>query len=153
MKSRWRAFLAVTGLTLGAAGCGVNGTGSLPGAATGGTSSAVAAPLPGGTWRLVSLREANGPEVAISRPELFTADFGADGRVHLRADCNRCTGTYGSGALSLSVGPMACTRAYCAATAPLDDTFTRLVGAAVTWSADGQSLQLASTAGALRFRR
>jgi hypothetical protein len=49
---------------------------------------------------------------------------------------------------------MACTRAFCTATAPLDTTFASLVGSAQTWtSPDDQHLELASASGVLRFQR
>ena len=154
MKSRVPSPLAVGALMLGLAGCGLNGAASLPEApSASGSAPTVGAGLPAGTWRLVALREAGQAEVAIARPDLFTADFGADGRVHLRADCNRCTGAYTSGAGSLTVGPMACTRAYCAATAPLDDTFTKLASEAKAWNLSGRGLELSSEAGTLRLQQ
>jgi heat shock protein HslJ len=154
MNARLSVHLAAAGLMLGLAGCSLNGGTSLPEAPSlGGSSPVAAASLPTGTWRLVSLREAGQPEFAVARPDLFTAEFSPDGRVTLRADCNRCMGGYTSGTRSLSVGPMACTRAYCGATAPLDDTFTKLVSGAQAWTADDRQLELASDAGTLRFQR
>ena len=154
MNARLSGPLAAAGLMLALAACSLNGSTALPGASSpGGSSSPSVVSLPGGTWRLVSLRETGQPEVAIGRSDLFTAEFTADGRIHLRADCNRCTGAYTSGAGSLGVTPMACTRAYCAATAPLDGTFTRLMGEATAWTTDNQTLELASGAGTLRFQR
>ena len=90
----------------------------------------------------------------VADPGSFTAEFGADGRVALKADCNRCSSTYTAGSRNLKVGLMACTRAFCTATAPLDTTFTALVGSAQTWtSSDDQHLELASASGVLRFQR
>jgi heat shock protein HslJ len=152
MKASVSSSLAAAGLMLALTGCGLAGGVSLP-EAPGTASAASASAVPGGTWRLVSLREAGQPEVAIARPDLFTAEFTAEGRLHLRADCNRCAGSYTAGDRTVSMSPMACTRAYCGGTAPLDDTFTRLAGAAATWSAGNDTLELASEAGILRFRR
>jgi putative lipoprotein len=102
----------------------------------------------------VSLGETGHDEVHIADPGSFTAEFGADGRVALRADCNRCSGTYTAGSRSLAVGPMACTRAFCTATAPVDTTFAGLVSSAQTWTSSGdRELELASSAGVLRFQR
>jgi heat shock protein HslJ len=154
MNARLSGPLAAAGLMLGLAGCSLGGGTAVPEVPSLGGSSPVAiASLPAGTWRLVALRETGQPEIAITRPDLFTAEFTADGRIHLRADCNRCTGSYTSGPGSLGVTPMACTRAYCAATAPLDDTFTKLVSGATSWTADSRTLELASGAGTLRFQR
>jgi heat shock protein HslJ len=139
---------------LGLAACGVSDGTSLPGAPTvGGSKTAVSNAIPGGVWRLVSIREKGNERVTAVDPQAFTAEFGSDGRVNLRADCNRCSATYTAGSRNLEVGLMACTRAFCNATAPDDTTFTALVGSAQTWtSADGQ-LELSSTAGVLRFVR
>jgi heat shock protein HslJ len=153
MYARLSGPLAAAGLVLALAACGLSGGTSVPGAPSAAGSPASAVHLPGGTWRLVSLRETGQPEVAIARPDLFTAEFTADGRVHLRADCNRCTGSYRSGAGSLGLTPMACTRAYCVATAPLDGTFTRLASEATAWTTDNRTLELSSGVGTLRFQR
>lgn len=154
MNAKLAAHLAAAGLMLGLAGCGLDGGTSLREAPSlGGSSPVAVASLPGGTWRLASLRETGQSEVAIARPDLFTVEFTAGGRIELRADCNRCTGSYTSGAGSLSVTPMACTRAYCVATAPLDGTFTMLAGDATTWTSSDRQLELAGGAGILRFQR
>jgi heat shock protein HslJ len=147
--------LALAGVVLAAIACGHPAVSSIP-APSGpdGSASATAVGLPPGTWRLAALRASGQAELPVARPELFTAEFGADGRVSLRVDCNRCAGGYTAGRTSLSVGPMACTRAFCAATAPLDSTYESLVSQAQTWIAvDDQHLELSSDAGSLRFSR
>ncbi len=147
-------LVAIAGLVIGLGGCGVS-DGALPGAASpDGESKAGVAAIPAGTWRLVSLREAGQADVVIGQPGTFTAEFGADGRLSLGADCNRCSAGYSADGRSLSVGLMACTRAFCVATAPLDTTYTALVESARTWSVSGDGrLELASDAGTLRFQR
>ena len=146
--------LAIAGLVIGLSGCGLSDGPTLPGASPENGSKAAAAGIPSGTWRLASLRQAGQAEVVIGQTGVFTAEFGADGRSSLLADCNRCSAAYSADGRSLSVGPMACTRAFCTATAPLDTTYTALVGSARTWSvsADGR-LELSSDAGTLRFQR
>lgn len=145
--------LAAAGLALALAGCGHLDGSSLPTLPHLG-GSASAAGLPTGTWRLVTLKASGQTEVSIAQPELFTAEFGADGRVSLRADCNRCMGLHTAGSGTLTVGPMACTRAYCVGTAPLDTTYASLVSSAQTWATpDGQHLELGSAVGVLRFTR
>ena len=155
MRTKISAALAATTWMLGLAACGVTDGTSLPETSSlGGSSSAVSASIPAGPWRLVSLRESGHDEVRIADPGAFTAEFGSDGRVQLKADCNRCSSTYTAGSRNLKVGLMACTRAFCTATAPLDTTFAGLVGSAQTWaSSDDQHLELASTSGVLRFQR
>ena len=154
VKTTALRLLGAAGWIVGAAACGLGGA-SLPGAPSAGPSDVPAATsLPSGTWRLVSLQEKGQAEVPIAQPERFTAEFAAGGRVHLRADCNRCAGSYNADGGRLSVGAMACTRAFCTETAPLDETFTVLVGRAQTWVADGdRRLELSSDAGRLRFVR
>ena len=105
-----------------------------------------------GDWQLVSLEKAGQPAVAPPAGHRFSADFQADGRVQMVADCNRCSSSYSAGAETLEVGLGACTRAYCM-TAPLDTDFVGLVIGAKRWSVAGEELRLTSEAGALRFRR
>jgi heat shock protein HslJ len=105
-----------------------------------------------GEWQLVSLQKAGQPAVAAPAGHRFSADFQADGRVPMVADCNRCSAPYSAGAETLEVGLGACTRAYCM-TAPLDTDFVGLVIAAKRWSVAGEELRLDSEAGSLRFRR
>ena len=155
MRTKTSAALAATTWMLGLAACGVSDGTPLPEAPSlGGSSAAVSLSIPAGTWRLVSLREPGHDEVRVADPGAFTVEFAADGRVQVKADCNRCGGTYTAGSRTLQVGPLACTRAFCTATAPLDTTFAALVGSAQTWtSSDDQHLEVASTSGVLRFQR
>lgn len=142
--------LAVAALVIGVGACDVMDGATLTGAKDAWVGSA---PIPAGTWRLVSLHEAGEPAADLGAAT-FTAEFGADARLSLTADCNRCSAVYEAGDRSLRVGVLACTRAYCAASAPLDTTYTNLVDSARTWSigADGR-LELTSAAGTLRFAR
>ena len=156
MRTKTALALVATVWAVGATACGVTNGTALPEAnITGGSSASVAANIPGGTWRLVSLRETGQDEVRIADPGAFTAVFGDDARVQLKADCNRCVAGYTarSGG-SLTVGLMACTRAYCTATAPLDSTFANLVAGAQAWSSpDDGHLDLVASTGVLRFQR
>jgi len=156
MKMKSSAALAATTWMLGLAACGVSDGTSLPEAPSlGGSSTAVSASIPAGTWRLVSLRENGHDEVRIADPGAFTAVFGDDARVQLKADCNRCAAGYTARKDgSLTVGLMACTRAFCTATAPIDTTFASLVAGAQTWSSpDDGHLELVSNTGVLRLQR
>ena len=156
MRTKTALALVATVWALGAASCGVTNGTALPDATlTGGSSASVIANYPSGSWRLVSLREDGHDEVSIADPGTFTAVFGDDARVQLKADCNRCVAGYTARPDgSLTVGLMACTRAYCAATAPTDTTFANLVAGAQTWSSpDDGHLQLVGNTGVLRFQR
>ena len=105
-----------------------------------------------GEWQLVSLQKAGQAAVAPPAGHRFSANFQADGRLQMVADCNRCSSSYSAGAESLEVGLGACTRAYCM-TAPLDTDFVGLVVGAKRWSVAGEELVLTSESGSLRFRR
>jgi len=105
-----------------------------------------------GAWQLVSLEKTAQQAVTPPVGRRFSADFRADGRVQMVADCNYCSSSYSAGAESLEVGFGACTRAYCM-TAPLDTDFVGLVVGAKRWSVAGEELVLTSESGSLRFRR
>jgi heat shock protein HslJ len=105
-----------------------------------------------GSWQAVSLIETGGHVVTIDEPTRFTADFTSDGRVALRADCNRCVGGYSTAGTGITVGPMACTKAYCSS-APLDTTFAMLVSDATAWTAAKDTLLLQGKAGLLTLRK
>jgi len=74
--------------------------------------------LAGTSWRLVYFQPsgAGANPVVPPRVERYTLDFGADGTLALRLDCNRATARWqaipsGRGALSVTAGAM--TRAFC----------------------------------------
>jgi len=141
---------------LAAAACNSSGGGlTSPGAVVSGSEGAASSGQAlgiEGTWRLVELAATGMPAVSVTEPDRFTATFGTDGRVDLRADCNRCTAGYSVQADSLRITPMACTLAACAS-APLDTDFAGLVTVVTTWRATENSLELKSAAGTARFKR
>jgi len=106
-----------------------------------------------GRWRLVALQPHAQPVVPVPAGTVFTAEFGANGALASVVDCNRCVAGYQAAPGTLSVTPMACTRAYCAASAPFDDTYQRLLGGATTWEQQGDSLRLVGPQGGLAFVR
>jgi heat shock protein HslJ len=107
-----------------------------------------------GQWRLVSLQPTGGSTVPVPAGTSFTADFGSDGRVAAVVDCNRCSTSYEATADTLTVGPaLACTRAYCAASAGFDDTYTTLLTQSSTWRVQGAMLELRGEAGSLTLTR
>jgi len=104
-----------------------------------------------GTWKAVSVKM-DGAETVVPQSVPLTAEFSGDGRLNLVADCNRCSAGYSAAPGTLSVTPMACTRAYCSS-APLDDHFSRLVSAATSWSATAHTLDLTCPAGSVHLQR
>lgn len=77
-------------------------------------------PLAGTRWALhgiQSMDDAQGT-TRVDDPQRFTAEFGTDGRLALRLDCNRGFATWEARAAdtasgSLHIGPVAATRALC----------------------------------------
>lgn len=106
-----------------------------------------------GEWKLVSLQRADLATSVIPDPSRFTARFGDDGRVALRADCNVCSGSYSLEERELVSGLLACTRAFCTASAPLDTEFVGILeGRSSARESDGR-LVLSSSRGTLVFKR
>jgi para-nitrobenzyl esterase len=88
------------------------------GAATAQPPSAVAAAAPpslaGTAWRLVRFQGGEDTIVRPDDPAKYTLEFGADGTVTARIDCNRGRGSWTSPEPGqLSLGPLALTRAMC----------------------------------------
>ncbi len=94
-------------------------------------------------------------EVKVDNPDRYTLRLGGDGRLALKADCNRGTGGYAiSGDRALTVKPIALTRAMCPP-GSLSDRFAKDVGRATSYFVrDGDLyLELPVDSGTLRFRR
>jgi heat shock protein HslJ len=85
----------------------------------------------------VSLQPAGVPVQLVPAGTLFTAEFDGDGRVHSVVDCNRCGAGYTADADTLAIGLMACTKAYCVASAPFDSTYERLLATSSRWRVEG----------------
>lgn len=88
---------------------------------------APASRLAGTTWQLVRIQSMDDQTIVLraGQREKYTLSFGTDGRVALRADCNRGQGTWSSaGGTQLIFGDIAMTRAACAPGA-LDERFLR----------------------------
>jgi heat shock protein HslJ len=106
-----------------------------------------------GRWRLVSLQPPGQGVQAVPNGTAFTTEFGSDAVVRSVADCNRCSAGYSAGVGTLAVTPMACTRAYCVASAPYDTTFATLLQSSREWQLRGVSLELHGDAGSMTFVR
>lgn len=83
-------------------------------------ASAGAQPTPAGSglagtsWQLVRFQGGDDTVLTPRDRTRYTVEFGADGRVSARIDCNRGSGTWTStGSGQLQFGPMALTRAMC----------------------------------------
>lgn len=115
-------------------------------------ADATSAALFGTRWQWVG-RASAGDAMTIAEPARYTLEFLPEGRIALRADCNR-----GAGGLAfpapgaLRVGAIALTRAMCPPDS-LSDRFVQEVSAAARWSLrDGQLwLERPDGAATLRF--
>jgi heat shock protein HslJ len=89
------------------------------------------------------------PQHAGAAPERYTLQFVDDGRVLVRADCNRGSGRYTadpSGTLTL--GPIALTKMGCPA-GSLDSVFVRDLAEVVGYRVEGDTLRLAMRGGGI----
>ena len=105
--------------------------------------------LAGGAWHW------EGPVGGPGAPrDLYSVEFGQDGRLAVRADCNRGAGRYvveGGGRLTLS--GIATTKMACPA-GSLDTVFLRQLGEVEGYRFEGEALRLVTrSGGAMRFVR
>jgi len=103
-------------------------------------------------WHLQSMTNANGALQIIEDPGLFTLMLTDAGKVAAQVDCNRASGGYTISGSTLSMGPLASTKAYCGATS-FDSQFLTLLGGETTATTSGTTLQLSSPRGTLTFDR
>lgn len=102
-------------------------------------------------WQLVSIARSGSAVIAVPDPARYTIQFTDGGRVAIRSDCNTCGGPYTLSAAALSLGPLACTRAFCGSTS-LDSTFTDALAGARSLARTGSELVIRGNDVELRFR-
>jgi len=105
-----------------------------------------------GSWRLARMSASGTTHTEPTTAGRFTVTF-SGGRIQAKADCNTCAGAATLAGDRLTVGPLACTRAFCATSAPLDTQFTSLLDGALTVRVNDRLLVLTSAAGELGFER
>ena len=124
-----------------------------PGQSNGGGVQPSEDPLAGSRWTLQSIELSDTGPVEIPREADFTVEFVADDRVHVRADCNSCFGTYATEDDRITIGEMGCTLAFCASS-PVDIQYTALLSAeAARFTVSADVLRITSPAGTLVFVR
>jgi heat shock protein HslJ len=106
--------------------------------------------IAGQQWRLQSLTRPDFSVVTVEEPSRFTLELVDDGRLSVRADCNRCNGGYALEGGSFRVSVLACTRAFCAS-APFDTEYVGALQDARSFEVNDGVLKDASTRGTLRF--
>jgi heat shock protein HslJ len=103
-------------------------------------------------WQWVGGTSA-GTNLSVAEPARYTIRFTSQGRIEVRADCNRGVGSYAVQAQQgLNLGPLALTRAMCLAGSQ-GDQFIQMLTSARTYSLqDGHlRLSLPENAGEMRF--
>jgi heat shock protein HslJ len=104
-----------------------------------------------GNWHLQSFALADGSTLQVPNPENYTIQFGADGSLSVRADCNRCNGSYESPlGTNLQIGLLACTLAHCGPES-LDFRYTSALGSASSFRRMGDELALTYDGGTMVF--
>jgi heat shock protein HslJ len=108
--------------------------------------------LPGSRWRLARIQSMDGTEAAPDDRSRYTLEFGAAGALAGRADCNRISGRWTASGESITLGPLAMTRAMCPP-GSLSDRYVRALEAAATWMiVDGRlAIAMRTDAGILHF--
>lgn len=106
----------------------------------------------GGVWKLQSLEAPALGQVVIPGPADYAIEFKDGGEMPVKADCNSCSGTYSISGDSLTVGAMACTRAFCGS-ASFDTTFLAILTSATTFGVRNSELTINSPNGVLRLRQ
>ena len=106
----------------------------------------------GAPWKLQSIETLAGGLVGLSRPDNYTLEFADASRLSVKADCNTCSGTYSLSGASLSVGALACTKAFCGA-ASRDTAFLEVLSNATSIGVRGIELSIDSSRGTLRLTR
>jgi heat shock protein HslJ len=107
--------------------------------------------LTGGTWRLVAIEPVTGPSIAVTDGSRYWIEFVSETQISARADCNSCSGSYTLSGTTVTIGPLACTRAFCGETS-LDTPFTQGLTEARELTLDEQLLQIKSPTTTLKFR-
>jgi heat shock protein HslJ len=69
--------------------------------------------LTGTVWRWTETVTSNGTRIKPDAPERYTLEFQPGGKIAVRADCNRGSGSYTLNGAALTFGPIATTRAMC----------------------------------------
>lgn len=116
-------------------------------------SDAVTGPsdLEGGPWRLQSMELDGADAFTPEDRSRFTVEFGADGSLGVRADCNQCGGSYTLSGGKMTVGPLACTLIACPTNRGQE--FASLLQGATEVELEDGELEIESPGGTLELTR
>lgn len=101
-----------------------------------------------GVWRLTEFT--NGATITIPNPENYTLQFATGDSVSIRADCNVCNGPFETEGNNLSIGPLACTRAFCGLLS-FFDRYTDALSTVSSFVRRGDELELAYSGGTMKL--
>ena len=106
----------------------------------------------GPEWRWQRTQLGSAPPVVAAAPDRYTLIFQSGGRVNVRADCNRGSGSYEVKGAQLKLGAIALTRMGCPAGSQ-DVEFLRSLAQVTSYAMAGNELSLLLADGAtMRFR-
>jgi len=142
-----RSFLGAALVALATLACNSNETGpAQPNDASGGGPEMIT----GMDWYLVAFDTGAEGTISVPPTETYTAVFGEQQDLHAQADCNVCNGGYGTSGAELSIGVLACTRAYCGDDS-LHDRYLKALGGSLTYERGGSELRIEYDEGVMRF--
>jgi heat shock protein HslJ len=111
-----------------------------------------ASEIVGPVWQWQRTQLGGAPPVVVAAPERYTLSFQAGGRVNVRADCNRGSGSYEVDNTQMKFGAIELTKMACPAGSQ-DADFLRMLSKAATYAIDRGDLALTLSDGAsMRFR-
>jgi heat shock protein HslJ len=87
---------------------------------------------------------------SIPNPDNYTVQFTAGGDVSVQADCNMCNGSYETEGSAISMGPIACTRAFCGPLS-LFNQYTAALSTVSSFVRRGHELELTYSGGTMKF--
>jgi len=120
---------------------------SVPPAMTSATNEIV-----GPIWQWLRTQRAGEPGVAPDAPDRYTVAFQPGGRVDVRADCNRGSGSYEVNGADMKLGPVALTKMACPPESK-DSVFLRALAQTRTYAFGPEGLVLTLGDGSvMRFR-
>lgn len=132
-------------LELAACASPTSGTGGapvyVPANATPPTISMASNELVGRVWQWQRTDLPDGSAVAVASPERYTLAFEPGGRVQLRADCNRGSGTYEVNGNAMTMGPAATTKMGCPPDSQ-EGEFLRRISQVASYDVNGNELAL-----------
>jgi heat shock protein HslJ len=103
-------------------------------------------------WTWQGVQFANGTRIAPESPERYTLSFAPGGKVDVRADCNRGSGSYLLNGGQLTFGPIALTKMLCPP-GSRDGEFLKSLGSVSGQAMSGRDLVLTlqDNSGSMRF--